>query len=46
MSGDVDELLLEEDLPSEEELLQFLQEAGKVAGWDDPKMEIYDEMTR
>lgn len=36
--------LLEEDLPSEEEQLYFLREAGKAAGWDDPEMDIYDDM--
>jgi hypothetical protein len=36
--------LLEEDLPSEEEQLHFLREAGKAAGWDDPEMDIYNDM--
>lgn len=36
--------LLEEDLPSADEQMHFLREAGKAAGWDDPEMDIYNDM--
>jgi hypothetical protein len=36
--------MLEGDLPGEAEQRYFLREAGKAAGWDDPEMDVYDEM--
>jgi hypothetical protein len=36
--------LFEEDFPSEDEQIHFLREAGKSAGWDDPEMDIYNDM--
>ncbi len=36
--------LFEEDPVSEQERLFQLQQFGKRAGWDDPEMDIYDEL--
>ncbi len=34
----------EEDPLSREEQRQHLREAGRRAGWDDPEMDVYDEV--
>lgn len=36
--------LFEEDPLTREEQLYFLREAGKRAGWDDPEMDVYNEL--
>jgi hypothetical protein len=36
--------LFEEDPVTEQERLFHLQQFGKRAGWDDPEMDIYDEL--
>jgi hypothetical protein len=36
--------LFEEDPGTEQERLFQLQQFGKRAGWDDPEMDIYDEL--
>ena len=36
--------LFEEDPVTEQERLFQLQQFGKRAGWDDPEMDIYDEL--
>jgi hypothetical protein len=37
-------VLFEEDPVTEQERLFHLQQFGKRAGWDDPEMDIYDEL--
>jgi hypothetical protein len=36
--------LFEEDPPTREEQLYFLREAGKRAAWDDPAMDVYNDL--
>ena len=36
--------LFEEDPMTREEQLYFLREAGKRAGWDDPAMDVYNDL--
>jgi hypothetical protein len=36
--------LFEEDPVTEQERLFHLQQFGKRAGWDDPEMDIYDDL--
>ncbi|MGO9919502.1 MAG: hypothetical protein ACLQIB_32995 [Isosphaeraceae bacterium] len=36
--------LFEEDPVTEQERLFQLQQFGKRAGWDDPEMDVYDEL--
>ena len=36
--------LFEEDPVTEQERLAQLQQVGKRAGWDDPAMDVYDEL--
>ena len=36
--------LFEEDPATEQERLFQLQQFGKRAGWDDPEMDVYDEL--
>ena len=36
--------LFEEDPVTEQERLHQLRQFGKRAGWDDPEMDIYDEL--
>lgn len=34
----------EEDLPTEKEQLAYLSHLVKISGWDDPEIDIYDDM--
>lgn len=36
--------LFEEDPVSEQERLYLLEQFGKRAGWNDPEMDVYDEL--
>jgi hypothetical protein len=36
--------LLEQEPLTREEQQRLLQEAGKRAGWDDPAMDVYDDL--
>lgn len=36
--------LVEEDPVTEQERLYQLQQFGRRAGWDDPEMDVYDEL--
>lgn len=36
--------LFEEDSVTEQERLSQLQQFGKRAGWDDPEMDVYDDL--
>jgi hypothetical protein len=36
--------LFEEDLPTKEEQLAYLSHIVKITGWDDPEMDIYNDM--
>jgi ASC-1-like (ASCH) protein len=35
--------ILADELPSVEEQRYMLREVGKMAGWDDPEMDVYDQ---
>ena len=37
-------LLFEEDSVTEKERLFQLEQFGKLAGWDDPAMDMYDDL--
>lgn len=36
--------LFEEDLPTKEEQLAYLSHMVKITGWDDPEMDVYNDM--
>ncbi len=38
--------VIPDDLPSLEEQRQLLRRTGEMAGWDDPYMDVYDDLKR
>jgi hypothetical protein len=36
--------LFEEDPPTKEEQLAFLGHFAKISGWDDPELDVYNDM--